>query len=283
MPKHTSALGRGLDALLPDFGGDGDGIRDIDIGLVDPNPDQPRRTFDEESIESLAASIREQGVLQPVLVTPDGGRYRLVAGERRWRAARRAGLASIPCIVREMSLREQLEAALVENLQREDLNPIETARGLRALMDGFGCTQEEAAKRVSMSRPAVANALRLLTLPEPVQDLIREGSLSAGHARVLAGLTDPAEQTALALETVRAGYSVRQLEAIAAGRRTRRPAAPKPPLSVELRQLETNLRERIGVRATVTGNGLRGRVVLQYNSPDELEAIWEAAEKIRVE
>ncbi len=282
MAKHTSALGRGLDALLPDLNVGGEGVREIDIGLIDPNPDQPRRAFPEESIAQLAESIRQQGLLQPVLVTPEGTRYRLVAGERRWRAARKADLQTIPCIVREMTVRQQMEAALIENLQREDLNPVETAMGLQALMEEYGCTQEEAARRVSMSRPAVANYLRLLTLPEPVLDLVRDGSLSAGHARVLAGVKGAKEQTALAEETVREGYSVRQLEAAAARCREQKPARPaRPALTPELKQLETNLRERIGVRATITGNTVRGRVVLQYASPEELEAIWDAVEALR--
>ncbi|MBR5345943.1 MAG: ParB/RepB/Spo0J family partition protein [Clostridia bacterium] len=281
MAKHTSALGRGLDALLPDLIETEEGVREIDLGIIDPNPDQPRRAFPEESIEQLAESIRQQGLLQPVLVTPAGSRYRLVAGERRWRAARKAGLQTIPCIVREMSLQEQMEAALIENLQREDLNPVETAMGLKALMDETGCTQEEAAKRVSMSRPAVANYLRLLNLPEPVQDLVRDGSLSAGHARVLAGLKSLKEQIALAEETVREGYSVRQLEAIANRKRTEKPVRKaRTVLTPELKQLESNLRERIGVRATITGNTVRGRVTLQYSSQQELEAIWDAVERL---
>ena len=281
MAKHTSALGRGLDALLPDLIETEEGVREIDLGIIDPNPDQPRRAFPEESIEQLAESIRQQGLLQPVLVTPAGSRYRLVAGERRWRAARKAGLQTIPCIVREMSLQEQMEAALIENLQREDLNPVETAMGLKALMDETGCTQEEAAKRVSMSRPVVANYLRLLTLPESVQDLVRDGSLSAGHARVLAGLKSPKEQIALAEETVREGHSVRELEAIANRKRTEKPARKaRTALTPELKQLESNLRERIGVRATITGNTVRGRVTLQYSSQQELEAIWDAVERL---
>ncbi len=282
MPKKTMGLGRGLDVLLPDLNDTAEGIREIDLGLIDPNPDQPRRAFSEESIAALAQSVREQGILQPVLVTAAGDRFRLVAGERRWRAAREAGLETIPCIVREMTLPQQMEAALIENIQREDLNPVETAAGLRSLMDAFGYTQEEASRRVGMSRPAVANFLRLLGLPEPVLDLLREGKLSAGHARVLAGLSDTALQISLAEETVREGYNVRQLETIAARRREAKPTRKhRPDLPVELKQLETNLRERFGVRATVTGNTLRGKVVLQYTSPDELEAIWDAAERLR--
>ena len=190
MPKKTRGLARGLDALLPEMDTTAPGAgQEIAIGDIDPNPDQPRHLFSEESIAQLAQSIRDQGVLQPILVTPmKGGRYRIVAGERRWRAAREAGLTAVPCIVREMDVVTQMEIALIENIQREDLNPIETAMGIQSLMKQCGYTQETVAQRLSKSRPAVANLLRLLTLPESVIDMVRRNALSAGHARVLAGL-----------------------------------------------------------------------------------------------
>ncbi|MBQ7306262.1 MAG: ParB/RepB/Spo0J family partition protein, partial [Clostridia bacterium] len=216
MAKKTRGLGRGLEALLPDAEEAlSSGVQEISLGDIDPNPDQPRRTFSEESIAQLAQSIREQGVLQPILVTPqNGGRYRIVAGERRWRASRAAGLDKVPVIVRDLDVIQQMEIALIENLQREDLNPIEVAQGIRSLMQQCGYTQETVANRLSKSRPAVANLLRLLTLPEEVIELVRQGSLSAGHARVLAGLDDNARKLALAKETIEQGYSVRQLEAL---------------------------------------------------------------------
>ena len=218
MAKKSHGLGRGLDALLPEADESlSGGVQEIAIGDIDPNPDQPRRVFQEESIAQLAQSIREQGVLQPILVTPeDGGRYRIVAGERRWRASRAAGLDAVPCLVRDLDVIQQMEIALVENLQREDLNPIEAARGIRSLMQQCGYTQEAVANRLSKSRPAVANLLRLLTLPEEVMALVEKGALSAGHARVLAGMEDDAAKLALARETIDRGYSVRQLEALAA-------------------------------------------------------------------
>ena len=278
MAKKTRGLGRGLEALLPDAEEAlSSGVQEISLGDIDPNPDQPRRTFSEESIAQLAQSIREQGVLQPILVTPqNGGRYRIVAGERRWRASRAAGLDKVPVIVRDLDVIQQMEIALIENLQREDLNPIEVAQGIRSLMQQCGYTQETVANRLSKSRPAVANLLRLLTLPEEVIELVRQGSLSAGHARVLAGLDDNARKLALAKETIEQGYSVRQLEALAAADKAEpeKQPAPKPrkaALPAELTELESRIRETMGVRATLTGTVKKGKIVLQYYSQDELE------------
>ena len=270
MAKKSHGLGRGLDALLPEADESlSGGVQEIAIGDIDPNPDQPRRVFQEESIAQLAQSIREQGVLQPILVTPeDGGRYRIVAGERRWRASRAAGLDVVPCLVRDLDVIQQMEIALVENLQREDLNPIEAARGIRSLMQQCGYTQEAVANRLSKSRPAVANLLRLLTLPEEVMALVEKGALSAGHARVLAGMEDDAAKLALARETVDKGYSVRQLETLAASRKpeAKQPAPARHALPTELRELESRVRETLGVRATLSGTAKKGKIVLQYYS-----------------
>ena len=207
--KH--GLARGLDALLPETDLPA-GVTEIAVSQLDPNPDQPRRTFDSQALEALAESIRQAGVLQPLLVVENGARYRIVAGERRYRAARMAGLQSVPCVVRDMTEQERMEAALIENLQRENLNPIEEAAGIRALMEECGYTQELAAKRVGRSRPAVANLLRLLQLPESIREMVKAGELSAGHARVLAGLADESRQLALAERAVREGMSVRELK-----------------------------------------------------------------------
>ena len=252
MPKKTRGLARGLDALLPELDTVSPGAgQEIAIGDIDPNPDQPRHTFTEESILQLA---------QPILVTPtSGGRYRIVAGERRWRAAREAGLNAVPCIVREMDVVTQMEIALIENIQREDLNPIETAMGIQSLMKQCGYTQETVAQRLSKSRPAVANLLRLLTLPEDVIDMVRRGTLSAGHARVLAGLDSEDVKRSLAQRTVAEGWSVRQLEAAAALLKQESSKLPKPekPLHVlpaELTELENLCRETFGMRATLTGS-----------------------------
>ena len=275
MPKKSHGLGRGLDALLPEADVTMTGGQEIAIGDIDPNPDQPRRVFQEESIAQLAQSIKDQGVLQPILVVPgDHGRYRIVAGERRWRAARLAGLETVPCVVRDLDIVQQMEIALIENLQREDLNPIEVAQGIRGLMQHCGYTQEAVANRLSKSRPAVANLLRLLTLPEEIADMVRDGTLSAGHARVLAGLDDDKVKLALAKQTVEGAWSVRQLEAAAAALKEEKPPKPMPKpraLPVELSELETRVRETFGIRATLTGSAKKGKIVLQYYSREELE------------
>ena len=265
MPKKTHGLARGLDSLLPevDMMTSGGG-QEIAIGDIDPNPDQPRRAFSEESIAQLAQSIREQGLLQPI----------------RWRAARMAGLDRVPCIIREMDVPTQMEIALVENLQREDLNPIEAAQGIQTLMRQCGYTQEAVAARLCKSRPAVANLLRLLTLPEDIITMVRQGTLSAGHARVLAGLESDEMKMTLARQTITNEWSVRQLENAVALMRKSTPTLPKTPqkvhsLPAELTELETFCRETFGVRATITGNQKKGKITLQYYSAEELEQVYE--------
>ena len=278
--KH--GLARGLDALLPETDLPA-GVTEIAVSQLDPNPDQPRRTFDTQALEALAESIRQAGVLQPLLVVENGARYRIVAGERRYRAARMAGLQSVPCVVRDMTEQERMEAALIENLQREDLNPIEEAAGIRALMEECGYTQELAAKRVGRSRPAVANLLRLLQLPESIRELVKAGELSAGHARVLAGLADESRQLALAERAVREGMSVRELEKLAA-QTMEKPAKPEPkPLPSKLNDMQERLQNVLGVRTALHGNLKKGKIILQYDSAEELEAIYEAMERLENE
>lgn len=290
MAAKKKGLGRGLDALLPET----DEllpnvVQEIPVGDIDPNAEQPRRAFPEEGMAQLSASVKEQGVLQPLLVVEQpNGRYRIVAGERRWRACRQAGLATVPCIVRDMDMIQQMEVTLIENLQREDLNPMDEAAAIRALMQQCGYTQETVALRLSKSRPVIANLLRLLTLPDEVTAMIREGQLSAGHARVLAGLDRDEDKIALAHETVLKGYSVRQLEQLAAERKSgETPAQPtKPiklprPLAPELKELEGRVQETLGLRATLSGNAKKGRIVLQYYSQAELERLYELLEKLR--
>ena len=278
--KH--GLARGLDALLPETDLPA-GVTEIAVSQLDPNPDQPRRTFDTQALEALAESIRQAGVLQPLLVVENGARYRIVAGERRYRAARMAGLQSVPCVVRDMTEQERMEAALIENLQREDLNPIEEAAGIRALMEECGYTQELAAKRVGRSRPAVANLLRLLQLPESIREMVKAGELSAGHARVLAGLADESRQLALAERAVREGMSVRELEKLAA-QTMEKPAKPEPkPLPSELNDMQERLQNVLGIRTALHGNLKKGKIILQYDSAEELEAIYEAMERLENE
>ncbi len=270
-------LGRGLDVLLPQ----NDSlletvVRDIAIDDIDPNTDQPRRDFDKDALEQLADSIREAGVLSPILVVEDGLRYRIVAGERRYRASRMAGLASVPCIVRDMTTAQQMEAALIENLQREDLNPIEEAAAIRSLMQECGYTQEQAAKKLGKSRPVIANALRLLNLPQEVIDLVITGDLSAGHARVLAGIDDRKKQIELAHQCITYGYSVRKLEELAK-EKTEKPAARKAVrgLTPELDALQNSMREALGLKTILSGNEKKGKITLSYNTAEELEHLYE--------
>ena len=272
-------LGRVLDILLPETDAP-QGAMEIALSDIDPNPEQPRREFDKAALEQLAESIRQAGVLQPLLLTREGARYRIVAGERRYRAARLAGLTTVPCLVRDLAEHEKMEAALIENLQREDLNPIEEAAGIRALMDKCGYTQEMAAKRVGRSRPAVANLLRLLTLPEEVQELVISGQLSAGHARVLAGLDDVEQQIKLALLAVEQELSVREMEKLCAPEQPK-PEKPAPAaLPVELEDMRERLQAALGVKAMLRGNLKRGKIVLQYTNTDELEMIYAAMERL---
>ena len=281
MKAKKSALGRGLDVLLPDVQESNGGVQEIGIMEIDRNPDQPRRVFDEEALQSLADSIREAGILQPLLVVEEMGRYRIVAGERRFRAARLAGLSSVPCIVRSMSQQEQMEAALIENIQREDLNAIEEAKAIRQLMENCGYTQEQAASRLGKSRPAVANLLRLLNLPEAVQQMVVEDKLSAGHARVLAGINGEHLQLALAEKTIAEGLSVRALEKLAAmpTMPQKDPALPKP-LPLELQDMENRMRNTFGVRTQIKGNAKKGKIILEYCNADELEKVYQCMEML---
>lgn len=276
-----TGLGRGLDALLPEDNDLQNTVSMIAITELDRNPEQPRREFDEEALQALAESMKEAGVLQPLLVIERGGRYQIVAGERRFRAARLAGLTSVPCIVRDFTPQEQMEAALIENIQREDLNAIEEAAAVRQLMDRCGYTQEKAAKRLGKSRPAVANLLRLLSLPETVKAQVTAGKLSAGHARVLAGLEDEKLQLALAERTVQEGLSVRALEKLAAQPAPMPRAKPEPrPLPLELQDMESRLRDAFGVRTQIRGNRKHGKIILQYYNEDELERLYQCMEAL---
>ena len=294
MPKKVQrGLGRGLGALLGDVvneapealdrkpAKDGEeAVRLLPIRLIDPNRDQPRRRFDEEALKELAASIRAVGVLQPIIVAPAGERYTIIAGERRYRASRLAELDEIPAIVRDWDNQRRLEAALVENLQRDDLNPLEEAEGVRRLMDETGLTQEKAAERLGKSRPAVANLLRLFTLADSVKQLVLEGKLSAGHARALVTV-DHRRQVQLANLTVQQGWSVRQMERICAQpvkEESRRPRAPK---DAQISELEGMARELFGTRVRLDGTADSGRITLFYYNADDLQRIWDVIEMAR--
>ena len=274
-------LGRGLDALLPETNDLDNMVSMIAVTEIDRNPDQPRRDFDEAGLQTLADSIRTAGVLQPLLVVEQNGRYRIVAGERRFRAARIAGLDTVPCIVRDFTAEEQMEAALIENVQREDLNPIEEAAAVKQFMEACHYTQEQAAKRLGKSRPALANLLRLLSLPKVVQDDVIAGRLSAGHARVLAGLEEERRQIALAQMVVLEGLSVRELEKIAAQPNPVIKPKPAPKaLPLELQDMQNRMQETFGLRTQFKGSRKRGKIILQYYSEDELERLYQCLERL---
>ncbi len=274
------ALGRGLDALFPQVSHEGEVLM-TDIGLLDPNPDQPRKAFDETALDELAQSIKSLGLLQPILAYAENGRYRIIAGERRYRACRLAGLKRVPIVERDMSTEESMLAALIENLQREDLNPMEEATAIRHLMDATGLTQEEAAKRLGKSRPALANTLRLLTLPPKLQKLVMDRQLSEGQARVLAGVKGAALQEQLAQRAIAEGLSVRAFEALCKKAQEEAPQRPqKDRLAPELDDFARRLQRLTGVRANITGTLKRGKLTLSYKSAEELDSLYRALEQI---
>ena len=288
-------LGRGLSAILPDVEEvvesvdqvsespapvPADAVVELSVGDIDPNRNQPRKKFDDDALLALADSIRHNGVLSPILVARDGRRYTIIAGERRWRAARLANCPTIPAIVRDWDDVRRQEAALVENIQREDLNAIEEARGIRRLMEECALTQEVAAERIGRSRSAVANILRLLNLPKRIQDAVIEGTLSAGHARVLAGIDDAELQSGLFAKTMQFGWSVRQLEAAAKNAQTEKKEKPEPVvLPIEYEELTERLRSATGLKVKLEGTQEKGKIVLQYTSEEELQRLWEWMEK----
>ena len=288
-------LGRGLSAILPDVEEvvesvdqvsetpapvPADAVVELSVGDIDPNRNQPRKKFDDDALLALADSIRHNGVLSPILVARDGRRYTIIAGERRWRAARLANCPTIPAIVRDWDDVRRQEAALVENIQREDLNAIEEARGIRRLMEECALTQEVVAERIGRSRSAVANILRLLNLPKRIQDAVIEGALSAGHARVLAGIDDAELQSGLFAKTMQFGWSVRQLETAAKNAQTEKKEKPEPvALPIEYEELTERLRSATGLKVKLEGTQEKGKIVLQYTSEEELQRLWEWMEK----
>ncbi|MDR1464047.1 MAG: ParB/RepB/Spo0J family partition protein [Oscillospiraceae bacterium] len=300
MAAKKSGLGRGLDSLFEDNGiaeGAGGGAVTLRMMDVEPNRDQPRRHFDETALVELAKSVADHGILQPILVRPmPSGSYQIVAGERRWRAARAAGLAEIPAVIREMTDEEAMAAALIENLQREDLNPMEEAMGYRQLMDSCGLTQEEAARRLGKSRPVVANALRLLKLPEPIAELVREGQLSAGHARALLALEqDTLGQELLATQIIAQDMSVREAEDLVRGAieaqrteaalraletegngRTVREAVSRRPAYFD--EVELSLAQALGrkIKVVTSGKEEAGRLVIDFYEKADLTRIVQA-------
>ena len=281
MAAKKGGLGKGFNSLLYDNATESlsdEGAIRIPIGDIEPDKNQPRKAFDEESLLELEASIREHGVLQPLLVRPMiDGSYRIVAGERRYRAARRAGLTELPCIVKSLTDAEAAAISLIENLQREDLNAIEEAEGLRRLMDEFGFTQAEAAEKVSKSRSAVANTLRLLSLPEGAKEALAKGDISAGHARALLALEDEAKISAALDKILADGLSVRQTEALVKLLQ-KQPAAPKPVKKREnfFTEVGLSLSNVLQRKVRVVGNSKGGRVEIEYFDKEDLKRLIKA-------
>jgi ParB family chromosome partitioning protein len=274
---NRRALGRGLEALIPgaDDAGAATGLREIRVDDIEPNPEQPRTTFDDVTLGELAGSIRAHGLLQPVVVRDLGtGRYRLVVGERRWRAARLAGLDRVPAVVRESDDAGSIVLALVENLQREDLNPIDEAHGYEALMEVGGVSQVDVAERVGKDRSTVANALRLLDLPADVQDMLRAGRLSAGHGRALLALGTPEDRRRVAERAATHGLSVREVEALARGAVRRRKAArPRRSDDPFVREWEERLQRIFGTLVRIERMGKEGSIRIEYYSDEDLERV----------
>ncbi|WBX85464.1 ParB/RepB/Spo0J family partition protein [Sphingosinicella microcystinivorans] len=292
-PKRPTGLGRGLSALLEEMGsavapprsepgtapavpagdaGSSMGAQMLPMAMISPNPKQPRRRFDETAQAELIASVKRQGLLQPILVRPvDGGRFEIVAGERRWRAAQAAQLHDVPVLVRRLTDEEAFEVALVENVQRQDLNAIEEAEGYKRLIDDYGHTQEDIARIVGKSRSHVANMVRLLDLPDDVRELLIEGRLTMGHARALLTAPDP---SALARDVVQMGLSVREVEARAKKPRAPRKSAPRETArSADLESLEGQLAEQLGLRVRLEFDGEGGRLTLFYSDLDQLDML----------
>lgn len=293
-------LGKGLGALIPESevevrlealeGPEGErrppvpeGLRSVPLGRLVPNPLQPRKTFDEASLEELAASIRLHGIIQPVIVEDSGdGTFLIVAGERRYKAAEKAGLREVPVVVRSFTPEKKLEIALIENVQREDLNPVEEAEAYKVLMEAARLSQEEVAEKVGKSRPTVANALRLLKLPSEMLEALRSGDLSPGHARAVLSVNSDEDRRDLFRRILAEGLSVREAEALAAdlnaGKRpapARKPDSPRKPLDPDLRDLEQKLIGFLGTKVQVKGDAKKGSITIEYFSLDDLERVFD--------
>ena len=279
-------LGKGLGALLGDFTEEPavqSGLKTLPLHKIEPNPDQPRRDFDPEELEELAESIRTHGIIQPLTVREmPNGYYQIIAGERRWRASRLAELAEVPVVVVEADDKKAMELALIENLQRTDLNPVEEAMGYDALIREYGMTQEEAATRVGKSRPAVANALRLLGLSQPVLDKLREGLLTAGHARAVLQLKNEKKQLEAAQKIIALGLSVRQAELLCKNM-TREPEK-KPPVTLEVdyvAECEKNLSKHLGRGVKIVNGKHKGHFELEFYGQEDLQVLLDALMKLQ--
>lgn len=286
-----SGLGTGLEALLAintesaydEQGNLNSGVEEVDIERIITNSAQPRKSFDQKALEELAQSIKSHGVIQPILVTAVGNKYQIVAGERRYRASKIAGLTKIPVIVKNLTIQQRKEIALIENIQRQDLNPIEEAYAYKALIEEYGVTQEELAEKLGKSRPAITNALRLLTLNPVVIDMVSSGRLSAGHARCLASIKDYQVQASYAIAACDKQMSVRQLEVMVYNylNPDKTPKKAKPVLTTELKDLVTDMQRVFGTKIKVVGNNTKGRICIDYFTQKDLERIFDIIESMK--
>lgn len=279
MSKQAKGLGRGLGALLGDFSEPSSDPHTLPIHQIEPNPLQPRKTFNEEELQQLANSIREHGIIQPLAVrqTSDGY-YQIIAGERRWRASRMAGLSEVPVLILDVDDKTVMEMALIENLQRQDLNPIEEANGYKTLMEEYGMTQEEAAAKVGKSRPVITNSLRLLALPESLQTMLIHGELTSGHARAILSLKSETQQITAAQKVVALHLSVRQTETLCKNMvKETEPDLPElPPVSVNyLAECEKDLAGRLGRKVKIVNGKRKGRFELEFYGQDDLQQLLE--------
>lgn len=305
-PKKTRGLGKGLDALFGDaevslsvkkeeksegneqkkakanineekFPQESGGIEYIDINNIKPNSGQPRKTFDEEKLQELASSIEEHGLIQPIVLRKAKNGYEIVAGERRWRAARLIGIKELPCIIRDLTDEENMLLAIIENMQREDLNPIEEAEGISQMMNTYGLTQEQVSKSLGKSRPYIANSLRLLKLADIVKGYLSEGLLTSGHARALAAISDEKKQIALADIAVKEGLSVRQMEKLAQENKKDKGTARSrdKAKNADVKRVEEDLKEILGTKVNLNRRGKKGKIEIEFYSKEDLERLIE--------
>ena len=289
-------LGRGLDSLFGEYSAEEPAEikekvvekvekvvvnepKEIDIGLIDRNPDQPRKIFEETALQELADSIKNHGVIQPIIVKENEGRYVIIAGERRWRASRLAGIKTIPCVVKNYTEREISEIAIIENLQREDLNPIESAKAIRNLINQYDLTQDEVADKIGKSRPAVANTLRLLALPENIISLVENNKITAGHARALLAADDSAKQKEIALSIIENDLTVRDVENLI--KALNKPVVEKQVKvqSLELKDFSEQIKRVLSTKVEIKGDDNKGKIVINYYSKDDLNRIYDILNK----
>lgn len=291
MAQRKKGLGRGLDSLIINTdiplqeAGDNnvEGLQRININEIKPNENQPRKVFDKEKIKELADSIKEHGVIQPIVVRKTNAGYEIVAGERRWRAAREAGLTEAPCIVRELTDEQNMLFAIIENMQREDLNPVEEAEGLERMIKSFGLTQEEVSKSVGKSRPYITNSLRLLKLPAEVKDMMSQKQISAGHARALLNIGDEKKKIEIAKRIAKEGLSVRDIEKLASEKQKTKRGRPakRSRKSADVQIIERELKEIIGTKVNINDAGKRSSIEIECHSVEELERIIELLKTLK--